>query len=120
MFGWLFGGSKAADKTVNSISNGLDKLVYTDEEKGDAHRAGVELFIEYQRATQPQNLARRLIALILVGLFAALVLLVASVWPFNKEYAKFVFTLLTDVVVTPVGIIIAFYFVRSLIPGARK
>jgi len=120
MLGWLFGGSKAADSTVEGIKSGLDKLVYTDEEKGDAHRAGVELFIEYQRATQPQNLARRLIAVILIGLFALLVIATAAAWPLDKEYAKFILQLLIDVVVTPVSVIIAFYFVRSLIPGARK
>ena len=32
MFGWLFGNSKAANKAVDGIYDGLDALVFTDEE----------------------------------------------------------------------------------------
>jgi len=115
MFGWLFGGSKAADDAVSGIKSGLDKIVFTAEEKADANRAALELFIEYQRATQPQNLARRLIALMLVGLFCVLVLGAAAAWKFDTEYSKFLLQLLTDVVMTPVGVIIGFYFLKHIV-----
>ncbi len=114
MFGWLFGGSNAADKTVDSISSGIDKMFYTDEEKADARKVGFELFIEYQKATQPQNIARRLISLILVGLFALLVLIAVIAQPFNSEYSNFVLSVLTQNVMPLTVVIVSFYFYKRI------
>jgi len=113
-FGWLFGGSSQADKTVNSITSGIDKLVYTDEEKAEAGQKGMQLFIEYQKATQPQNVARRLIALIITSLFALLVLIGVVAWPFNPEYSDYVFEILQGVVLPSFLVIVSFYFYKRI------
>jgi hypothetical protein len=70
MWDWLgkiFGTDKALSGIVDGVSNGLDKLVYTDEEKaGDAateRAAARRAVIEWMETTKGQNLARRLIAL---------------------------------------------------------
>lgn len=66
-FGKLFGTEKALGAVVDGVTNGLDALVYTDEEKAaDAAADRSEarkMVVAWMNATQGQNLARRLIAL---------------------------------------------------------
>lgn len=72
-FGRLFGTDAAITKTIDSVSNGLDKLILTDEERLDA--AGKErsearsVLVQWMVTTQGQNLARRLIALLITGVW---------------------------------------------------
>ena len=73
--GTLFGGSKAADKMVDATVSGLDKLFYTKEEQSDDRKemnifAG-NMFIEWQKNTQGQNLSRRILALSIAGTWLA-------------------------------------------------
>ena len=66
LIGKIFGSEKAIGAAVSGISNSLDALVYTDEEK--AQDAAVErqkarsMVIDWMQATSGQALARRLIA----------------------------------------------------------
>lgn len=72
-FGKLFGTEKALTGIVDGVTNGLDALVYTDEEKaGDAAKDRSEarqMVVQWMAATQGQNLARRLIALSITGIW---------------------------------------------------
>jgi len=72
-FGRVFGSDKALEAAVNGVTNGLDALVYTDEEKaqaasGDRSEAR-SMVISWMQATQGQHLARRLIALSITGVW---------------------------------------------------
>lgn len=71
--GRLFGTEKALSGIVDGVSKGLDALVYTDEEKaGDAAKDRTEarqMVVQWMVATQGQNLARRLIALSITGVW---------------------------------------------------
>ena len=66
-WGKLFGTDAAVKGVVDSVTNGLDALVYTDEEKAtDAAKeraAARGMVVEWMRSTSGQNLARRFIAL---------------------------------------------------------
>ena len=74
--GRLFGTEKALESVVDGVSNGLDALVYTDEEKANdaaADRSEARsMIIEWMRATQGQNLSRRLIALSITGVWLSM------------------------------------------------
>jgi hypothetical protein len=65
--GKLFGTDKALNSVIESVSNGLDSLVHTDEEKSQEAAAdrseARKMLIRWMEATQGQNLARRVIAL---------------------------------------------------------
>jgi len=88
-WGKLFGTDRAIEKGIDVISSGLDALIYTDEEKaGDARQeraAARGMLIAWMQSTQGQNLARRLLALVITAvwlfmyLFAA-ALNVAAIW----------------------------------------
>ncbi len=99
LLGKMFGTDKAIAGIVSGASNALDKLVYTNEEKAeDQAKATSEargMVIDWMRATQGQNLARRLIALTVTGVWVfqyltMVVLSVVGVWvenpaPFNES-----------------------------------
>lgn len=78
-WGKLFGTEKALTGIVDGVTNGLDALVYTDEEKAaDAAADRSEarkMVVGWMAATQGQNLARRLIALSITGMWLGMYLL---------------------------------------------
>ncbi len=78
-FGKLFGTDKALESVVSGVSNSLDKLVYTDEEKAEDHAKSVtearRMVVDWMAATSGQNLARRLIALAITGAWLGMYLL---------------------------------------------
>lgn len=80
--GKLLGSEKAVGAVVNAVSSGLDKLRYTSEEKAEndfkimQEQANIRLraqeqIIEWQKATTGQNVTRRVIALLIVGIWAS-------------------------------------------------
>jgi hypothetical protein len=78
-WGKLFGTEKALTGIVDGVTNGLDALVYTDEEKAaDAAADRSEarkMVVGWMAATQGQNLARRLIALSITGTWLGMYLI---------------------------------------------
>lgn len=73
-WGKIFGTDKAIQSGIEAVKSGLDMLVYTDEEKAiDNAKAVTEarsMVVDWMNATQGQNLARRLIALVVTGIWA--------------------------------------------------
>jgi len=116
----LFGSSKTTEKIVDGVVDGLDALVFTDEERSAANMKVLEFKLKYAATTQGQNVARRIIACgitlmwILVGLmYLALVLLG------KPDMAKAVYDFLKDVVMTPFSIILGFYFLTHLVSRGK-
>ncbi len=72
-WGKLFGTDEAIRGAVGAVKEGLDALVYTDEEKAsDAAKERSEarsMLVGWMEATQGQNLARRLISLAITGVW---------------------------------------------------
>ena len=94
IIGKLLGTDKAVTRIVDNASSAIDKLVYTDEEQADDRRQAVSearrMVISWMNATQGQNLARRLIALVVTGVWVAqylsmMALSVTAVWVGNPE-----------------------------------
>ncbi len=90
----IFGSEKALGATISGVTRGLDALVYTDEEKAQAaaeeRTAARQMVVGWMERTQGQNLARRLIALVVTGIWAvqyvlAMLLDVVSVWVFDPR-----------------------------------
>ena len=103
ILGAIFG---SGDNT-KAIISGIDKAWFTDQEKS-------EYLLKYLAATQPQNMARRLIAFIVVMLWALLILIAALAQPWMPDWTAAIFEILEDVVNTPFSIIIGFYFAAHL------
>lgn len=104
-WGKLFGTEKALNGIVDGVSKSLDALVYTDEERAtDAAKERTEarqMVVGWMAATKGQNLARRLIALSITGVWLFMYLL--SV--FCSMAAVFITDATNSAQVTAVGVI---------------
>jgi hypothetical protein len=89
ILGQLLGSQKVMDAAIGGITKGFDALVYTDEEKaGDAAKERSEarlMIVDWVKNSQGQNIARRLIALIITTVWLLMYLIsagldVAVVW----------------------------------------
>jgi hypothetical protein len=65
VFSKLLGSDTVVEKTVNGIYNGLDNMVYSDEEKKENHKAFLELY-------EPFKVAQRYLAMTFSIPFAVL------------------------------------------------
>lgn len=97
LIGKLLGSEKALSGVVSGVTNGLDALVYTEEEKASdaaADRSEArKRVVEWMSSTEGQNLARRLIALVVTGVWlfmylVAAALNVAGVWVADPATAE--------------------------------
>ena len=106
----VFGDSDNANKLVDGAISAGDKLFFTKEEKADANAKVGEWYLKYLNATQPQNVARRMIAFIVVVLWAALVIFGVAIRWASYEMSDFVFKVIADLVLNPFLMIMGFYF----------
>jgi len=111
---WIATGGKTAEKAMDAIISTGDALVFTDEEQSAANLTILNATIEYQKATQGQNVARRLIALTVTALAVLLIAMIVAVRPISPEYAEFIKSVLVEFVKEPFMIIIAFYFLSRM------
>ena len=96
-WGRLFGSDQAAGKVIDHAAAGIDKLFYTNEEKADDLASSASearaMVIEWLKNTQGQNLARRLLALMIATVWllqylGAKALVIAAVWVDAETSAK--------------------------------
>jgi len=114
-FGGLFSSTKMQDTAIDAVRKlgGLDEM--SAKEKS-------EFLIQYMETTKHQSEVRRLIALLLVGLYTIISfawLLFSGVGYLGGfipalEYAGAIKLFFESVVVQPFNIILSFYFVMSI------
>ena len=120
VFDKLFGSDKQLDKLTTGAVSGLDKMFFTKEEKAEASQKLSEWYLRYLEATQPQNIARRVIAFMVVGLWTFLVLFGVMAKYFNDAYAVYVFDTLENIVMNPFLMIVGFYFLTHTVRAFKK
>lgn len=114
-FGKLLGTEKALDSVVRSVSNGIDALVHTDEEKSKEAAAdrseARKMLIRWMESTQGQNLARRIIALSItfVWLMQYVLSVVVGIYV-NPENATTILQTGAEQMSSAVLLILSFYF----------
>lgn len=116
----LFGSDKQLDKLTTGAVNGLDKIFFTQEEKAEANQKLSEWYLKYLQATQPQNLARRLIAMVVVALWALLILIGVLLFRLDPGWSAFVFSTLDNIVNNPFMIIVGFYFLTHAVRAYKN
>lgn len=115
IFRAIFGTADNTKTLVDGAVSGIDALVFTDEEKSRASAQAADWFLKYLAATQPQNLARRLIALMIVSLWGFLALLGVALFKVDRAYSEFVFKVLAEVVMNPFLMVMGFYFAAHVV-----
>lgn len=125
--GKLFGTDKAAAALVNNVSSGLDKLIYTDEEKANDKNASItearKMIIEWLKTTSGQHLARRMLAIMITSVWLVqyifmMVMSIVAIWV--EEPATFVESAkvmgkYAETMNGAVMLILAFYFASPYI-----
>jgi hypothetical protein len=93
LFDWIFGASNSAGKVIDGAIAGIDKIVYTEEEKADARSKLLEQWIKLQETlgeeTTVRGVTRRILAIMFCGAYILLSVSSAFIWPFWQEYANF-------------------------------
>ena len=120
LLGAIFGSSKNTETIVDGAVSGLDKMFFTKEEKSEANAKLSEWYLRYLEASQPQNLARRFIAIIVVVLWSMMILFGVLTWRMDSEYSVFIFDTLRDIVNAPFMIIIGFYCAAHVVRSFNK
>jgi len=72
-FARLFSAPDELAKVTDAVISAGDKLVFTAEEKSEAHQASMDWLLRLHEASSGSHLARRLLALMITALFLALV-----------------------------------------------
>lgn len=117
----LFSSSDTVSKTVDAVINTGDALFFTDEEKSVANQKKLDWILKYHEASKGSNIARRLLAVMLTGVFLFLVIVVAGLYVIGwLTEADKVYALIKDTLVTPVGLVMAFYFTVAAISSFNR
>lgn len=122
----VFAGPDQVGAVIDGARKGLDALVFTNEERAAQGIRAFELVADYMRATEGQNLARRLIAFAVVGLWAFVIVLgvalalLQNALGWESDPAGIVFGVLEDHVTWPLGIVLGFYFATHLLRAYQK
>ena len=120
ILGAIFGSSKNTETVVDGAVKGLDKMFFTQEERSEANQKLSEWYLKYLEATQPQGLARRFIAVVVVLLWCALIISGVVVRWWSYEASDFIFKVLAEIVMTPFSIILGFYFLTHAVRAYKK
>ena len=117
----LFSKKHILETATDAVVNTGDMLVFTEEEKAIANQKLLDWKLEYQKATSPQNLSRRYIAVIISVQLCFLVALVTGLSVFGRTLeADYVFKILSEVVMQPFSIVIGFYFLSHVVGKLGK
>lgn len=110
----LFGMEDAATAAVEGVKKGIDALVFTDQEQADVNGKLFELYVKYQEATLPQNVARRVVAFAVVGVWVPFAVItgigMVGDFAFKDGALKFM-----DEINDPFMLVMGFYFVKRMV-----
>jgi len=120
MLGWLTGNGDTAKQVVGSVIDAGDALFYTDEEKAKNYASYREWYLKYLEATQPQNISRRMIAVVVVMLWALLIITSVIAEAFHVSHlSEFIFKTMKENVNTPFITVLGFYFLKHVISNKK-
>jgi hypothetical protein len=114
----LFGAPEVISKGVDAVINAGDALVFTEEEKSRANQKILDFTLRYVTATSGQNIARRLIAIMVVGVWTVFSVgaFILAIWsgfstaPGPENALEELIGVMDALVSDPVSIVMAFYF----------
>lgn len=111
----FFGSSEGISKTIDAVSSGIDMAVYTSEEKSISHQKILDWKIKMATALGPQSISRRVLAFIIAGIWAYLLLLMVHLKLFGFEaQADYIYKVLTDIVDKPFLVVVGFFFLAHI------
>lgn len=96
--------SKAMDMgntIVSGLSNGADKIFFTEEEKAEFNQKGAETVLKFWNAIANENTeqskARRDLAKMTLKVFFFFMITASAIYGFDKEYGAFIFNMANEI-----------------------
>ena len=121
---FLTGNTSAVEKVVDAGISGLDKLVFTEEEKADYHRELQKLHLKFVEISASestaQSISRRLICLPVVYSWLAMIFLNAGFTVFLPDLNSDILMQSISYMNTPALASIGFYTGRHIVSELRK
>lgn len=108
---WL-GGLFSSDKIIDGGIKAVDALVFTDEERAN-------LLMKYAESTLPMNMARRIIASIVAGVWALFVIACGVSLYVENAQTELLMDFTARAIMPPFTAIMSFYFL-SQVAARRK
>ena len=115
----LFSPKKIGEVATSAV-RGLDDLILTDQERIEKTQQAQDLYSKLWLAATPSAIARRIIAVITVSVWAVLVLFSVLIHGVSPEWSKQSQHVLETVVMAPVNIILGFYFISQIVTNYQK
>ena len=111
----FFGSSEGISKTIDAVSSGIDMAVYTPEEKSISHQKMLDWKLKMATALGPQSLSRRVLAFLITGIWAYLLLLMVHLKLLGMtNEADYIYKVLEEIVWTPVSVVVALFFLTHI------
>jgi hypothetical protein len=112
----IFSTTETLSKATDAVIKAGDAIAFTDEERAQANMMLLQWTLKYHEASKGSNLARRLLAVMVVGVFLMLVIVVAGLYMIGADsMASKIFELISDTLDWPVTTIVAFYFTSGIV-----
>ena len=120
---------KKADpqKTFDTISSGVDKLFFTNEEKVEAAQKAWDEWLNWYKLnvdeTSARSITRRILAIMFASVYLGLLLAAAVMYTCNPDYAAFLFQLSEKLFALVSGIMLfyfGYYGVKSIVETNKK
>jgi len=114
--------SGSATKIIDEAISGIDKMVYTEEEKAEAKKEMVSLKVNLLNAYAPFKLTQRYLALVFASLYSFLLLLIITLTA--MKYTEQVKQILEIIEIFGLNwimlAIISFYYSAGLVESFRR
>lgn len=102
-------------KSTDGIISGLDKMVFTEEEKSDVKQKWFDKVIDFQKALMqealPSAISRRVLAWMIAGVYLVQATAASIIWRFNKEWAQFIIDNILGRIEFAFSAVISTYFI---------
>lgn len=123
----LFKGKIDVGQTFETVTKGVDKTFFSQEERADLNKGIADAQVDYIKTTVSENSARsvtrRYLALAIMGVFLALVIMAAVVFKIDSEWSQFILDICTSKLGTLSIMVAAFffggYYAKKFVPDTR-
>lgn len=111
--GKIFGTEKAVNRVFDVVERGVDKAIFTKEEKRDYH-------LLFLKAYEPFKVAQRLLAIMFSSAFIFWGSVGMVFYLFDPIKGKTIIQMTIDLFGVPTGVIVGFYFAGGAFEGAIR
>ena len=117
VFGTMFGTPESTKSVFDTVSSGMDKLHFGDQERAEANIQLIDSIGNYMKNTEGQNVSRRAIVVAVIFAWLICILFIAGGAVLGAEYVDDLQKVVDKNVNSILVWIVPFYFSKPLLQG---